>query len=262
MALSGCSSTRPRLRTTTSTSAAGSPRTGPHDDRDKAVNGYLGAASQSGLILPNLQRWLDPSLPNKGNVNQDRTAALAAFAKAGYRPQGNRLVSATGKQASMTIVLPQNFSDWVAAAKEVSTSWARSGSRSAWTCRSSRSTQTTQAGTFDAAFGGFGGTGDPYTDFNNALNSSFATPVNTPTANNFERFKDPASTRPWRRWPRPPDWHPAAATDALEQLMFTKVPVVLLYYGGSWGLFSTKHFTGWPSATTPTPCRPTTTARC
>ncbi len=32
----------------------------------KAVNGYLDQASQSGLILPNLQKWLDPSLPNQG----------------------------------------------------------------------------------------------------------------------------------------------------------------------------------------------------
>ena len=33
--------------------------------------------------------------------------------------------------------------------------------------------------------------------------------------------------------------------------MYNNVPVVLLYYGGSWGLFSTKHFTGWPSASDP-----------
>jgi peptide/nickel transport system substrate-binding protein len=41
------------------------------------------------------------------------------------------------------------------------------------------------------------------------------------------------------------------ATHQLEQVMVTKVPVVTLYYGGSWGLFSTKHFTGWPSAADP-----------
>jgi peptide/nickel transport system substrate-binding protein len=33
--------------------------------------------------------------------------------------------------------------------------------------------------------------------------------------------------------------------------MYTQTPVVLLYYGGSWGLFSTKSFTGWPSASDP-----------
>ena len=33
----------------------------------KAVNGYLDQASMSGLILPNLKKWLDPSLPNQGD---------------------------------------------------------------------------------------------------------------------------------------------------------------------------------------------------
>ena len=35
----------------------------------KAVNGYTTEASLSGLILPNQEKWLDPSLPNKGNVS-------------------------------------------------------------------------------------------------------------------------------------------------------------------------------------------------
>ena len=33
--------------------------------------------------------------------------------------------------------------------------------------------------------------------------------------------------------------------------MYRQLPAVLLYYGGSWGLFSTKNFTGWPSASDP-----------
>ena len=33
--------------------------------------------------------------------------------------------------------------------------------------------------------------------------------------------------------------------------MYHQQPIVLLYYGGSWGLFSTKNFTGWPSASDP-----------
>ena len=38
------------------------------------------------------------------------------------------------------------------------------------------------------------------------------------------------------------------ATYKLEQIMYRQQPIILMYYGGSWGLFSTKHFTGWPSA--------------
>jgi peptide/nickel transport system substrate-binding protein len=110
----------------------------------------------------------------------------------------------------------------------------------------------TQGGTFDAAIGGFGGSGDPYTDFNNALNSSFATAVNTPTVNNFERFKDPTVDQALSTLAAATDPNAQKqATFQLEQMMFTQVPIVLLYYGGSWGLFRDNNFTGWPSADDP-----------
>jgi peptide/nickel transport system substrate-binding protein len=219
----------------------------------KAVNGYMGVASLSGLILPNLQKWLDPSLPAKGVVAQDKTAAAAAFAAAGYTTTGGKLVDKSGKQASMTIVMPTNFSDWVAAATEVRTELGAAGIKVTLDLpQYAQYSSSIQAGTFDAAIGGFGGTGNPYTDFNNALNSSFATAVNTPTSNNFERFKSPAVDQALATLASATAM-PAQlkATEALEQVMFTQVPVVLMYYGGSWGLFSTKNFTGWPSAAHP-----------
>jgi peptide/nickel transport system substrate-binding protein len=219
----------------------------------KAVNGYLGQASQSGLILPNLKKWLDPSLPNQGNVTQSPSAAMAAFQKAGYTMKGKKLVSSSGKQASMTIVAPQNFSDWVAAAKEVQNQLGTVGIKVSLDLpQVAGYNKEIQAGTFNAAFGGFGGTGDPYTDYNNTLNSSFAAPVNTPTANNFERFKNTQVDTTLAELAKATD--PATqqkAVYALEQDMSTMVPVVMLYYGGSWGLFSTKNFTGWPSAQDP-----------
>jgi peptide/nickel transport system substrate-binding protein len=219
----------------------------------KAVNGYLDQASMSGLILPNLKKWLDPSLPDQGNVKQDKSAAMAAFAQAGYSTQGGKLVGKDGKQASMTIVMPGNFSDWVAAAKEVVNQLGSIGINATLDLpQYAQYSQTIQAGTFNAAIGGFGGSGDPYTDYSLALSSTFATPVNTPTANNFERFKDPSVDQALATLASATD--PAAqmqSTYTLEQVMFNKVPILLMYYGGSWGLFSTKRFTGWPSAADP-----------
>jgi len=219
----------------------------------KAVNGYLDQASMSGLILPNLKKWLDPSLPNQGLVAKDTSAAQQAFTSAGYTNQGGKLVGPDGKQVTMTIVMPGNFSDWVAAAKEVVNQLAAVGIAGTLDLpQYAQYSQAIQAGTFDAAFGGFGGSGDVYTDFNNALNSAFATAVNTPTVNNFQRFKDASVDQALATL--------AAATDnsaqqqatyQLEQVMYNSVPVVLLYYGGSWGLFSTKNFTGWPSQSNP-----------
>ena len=219
----------------------------------KAVNGYLDQASLSGLILPNLQKWLDPSIPNGGNITQSNSQAQQDFTAAGYHLSGGKLVGSNGKQATMTIVLPGNFSDWVAAAKEVATELGQAGIKVNLDLpQYAQYATATQGGTFDAAFGGFGGTGDPYTDFNNALNSSFATAVNTPTVNNFERFKDPTVDQALQTLAAATD--PTAqknATFTLEQTMYNQVPIVLLYYGGSWGLFRTAHFTGWPSAQDP-----------
>jgi peptide/nickel transport system substrate-binding protein len=100
--------------------------------------------------------------------------------------------------------------------------------------------------------GGFGGAGVPYTDFNNALNSSFAVPVGTPTVNNFERFKSASVDKSLAQLAAATDASTQqAATNQLQQEMYTQTPIVLLYYGGSWGLFSTKNFTGWPSAADP-----------
>lgn len=219
----------------------------------KAVNGYLGAASQSGLILPNLQKWLDPSLPNKGVVAKNASGATTAFAAAGYKMSGGKLVDSSGKQATMKIVIPNNFTDWTAAGTEVANELKAVGIDVKLDLpQYPQYNSEIQAGTFDAAFGGFGGSGSPYTDFNNALNSQFAAPINKPTANNFERFKDPSVDNALSTLAAATDeGSQKKATYALEKAMMERTPIVLLYYGGSWGLFSTKNFTGWPSASDP-----------
>jgi peptide/nickel transport system substrate-binding protein len=219
----------------------------------KAVNGYMAAASTSGIILPNEQQWLSSSLPNGGVVSQSIPAAMAAFAKAGYTLRGGKLVGPNGTQASMTITLPNSFTDWAAAATEISTELGKVGIKvSLDEPQYAQYSQTTQAGTFNAAIGGFGGTGIPYNDFNLALNSAYATPVHTPTVNNFERYSNAGVNNALAALAATTS--PAAqrqATDKLETMMYNNLPVVLLYYGGSWGVFSTKHFTGWPSASNP-----------
>jgi peptide/nickel transport system substrate-binding protein len=225
-------------------------------DRDsiaqKAVNGYTGAASLSGLILPNLKKDLDPSLPNQGLVTQNTSKSMAAFKKAGYTMQGGKL-SKGGKQASITISMPNNFTDWVAAATEIKNQLSKVGV--AVTLDEPQYAQYEKeigAGSFDAAIGGFGGSGSPYTDFNNALNSKYAAPLNTATVNNFERYKDPATDQALAKLAAATGQSAQLhATYQLEQMMYQQQPIVLLYYGGSWGLFSTKNFTGWPSASNP-----------
>jgi peptide/nickel transport system substrate-binding protein len=222
---------------------------------EKAVNGYTTGASQSGLILPNLQKWLDPKLAaqDNGNVAQNTADALKEFQKAGYHESGGKLLDASGNQASMSIMMPANFSDWVAGGKEVVNQLGAVGIKVTLdTPQATPYTSATQSGKYDAAFGGYGGTGDPYTDFNNTLNSAFAAPVGTATANNFERYKNPQVDAALAKLAGATSQaEQQQATDQLQKIMYSQVPVVLMYYGGSWGLFSTKNFTGWPSQSDP-----------
>jgi peptide/nickel transport system substrate-binding protein len=218
----------------------------------KAVNGYTTAASSSGLVLPNLQQYLDPSLPNRGTIGQNTAKAMNEFQKAGWQSSGGKLTK-NGQQAKMTIVLPNNFSDWVAAATEVKSQLAKVGISVTLDEPQYAQYQTSiGSGNFDAAIGGFGGTGNVYNDFNNALDSAFAAPKGTQTLNNFERYKNKAMDAALAKLSAAVGQSAQKkASHQLEQIMYTQQPIVLLYYGGSWGLFSTKNFTGWPSATNP-----------
>lgn len=219
----------------------------------KAVNGYMSPASLSGLILPNLGKWLDPRLPDKGLVSQNQSQAMTEFARAGYTLKNGRLVNAAGVQASMKIVLPNSFTDWVAAATEITSELKSDGiSATLDLPQYAQYQQEIDAGTFNAAIGGFGGTGIPYTDFNQMLNSSYAAPVHTSTANNFERFSSGAADQALATLASATSQQAQQqATNQLQAIMYNTVPFIPLYYGGSWGLFSTRHFTGWPSATDP-----------
>ena len=103
---------------------------------------------------------LDPSIPDKGNVAQDTKAALAEFQKAGYTQQGGKLVDSSGKQVSMSIMMPSNYSDWVAGGKEVVHELGAIGIKASLdTPTATQYTSATQSGNYDVAFGGYGGTG-------------------------------------------------------------------------------------------------------
>jgi peptide/nickel transport system substrate-binding protein len=220
---------------------------------NKAEDGYVQPASQSGLLLPNLQKWLDPSLPNKGVVTQDTAKAMQLFAQAGYTKKGSNLVDKSGKAVTMTIETPNGFTDWLEGAQTLQQQLKAVGI--SVTIRSpeyAAYTEALQNGTFDAAIGSFGGTGNPYLDFFNTLSSKQTAPVGKPAASNFSRFSDPATDKLLDKLQSETNAsQEQTSVSALEHVMFTQVPVLALWYGGTWGEYSTKAFSGWPTAGNP-----------
>lgn len=226
-------------------------------NRDKiaadAEEGYVKAAGQNGLLLPNEQSWLNSSIPENGLITQDTQKAQQDFAKAGYTEKGGKLVDASGAQLHVTITTPNGYADWLRGVQTVQSQLQSIGI--AVTISQPQPAAYTQAennGDFQLLMGSFGGTGSVYQDFNTLMSSDFLKPVGTAASGNFQRFNSPQADQLLNQLKSATSQSDQQQiVDQLQQIMYTQVPVVSLFYGGLWGLFSSKEFTGWPSAGNP-----------
>ena len=226
-------------------------------DRDKiatdAEQGYVEAAGQSGLLLPNQEAWLSADLPNGGEVAQDTDAALAAFEKAGYTMDGDQLVDAGGAQVSINIMTANGYTDWLQGLQTVQSQLGAIGIDVKLSQpQPAAYYESLGIGDFDMAITGFGGTGSVFQDMNLLLNSEFATPLGTTTTGNFGRFSSADTDALLARFKASTDEDEQKSITAdLEQTVYDQLPVISMFYGGLWGLYSDANYTGWPSVEDP-----------
>ncbi|WP_079728834.1 ABC transporter substrate-binding protein [Okibacterium fritillariae] len=226
-------------------------------DRDKiadaATEGYMQGAGQNNLLLPNQKDFLSPDLPNDGKVTQNTALALEYFAKAGYTPRDGKLVDAAGKPLEFSLMTANGYTDWLRAVQQIQKQLGDIGITVKVVQPQPAAYQLAMRnGEYDMTIGAIGGTGDVYRDFNGLLSSEFVVPAGEEATNNFERFSDPAVDDILAKF--------RVAIDEKDQLdygyqlqkvMYDQVPAIGVYYGGSWGLYNTTKFTGWPTAENP-----------
>ncbi|MGX5679979.1 ABC transporter substrate-binding protein [Schumannella luteola] len=220
---------------------------------DAAAEGYMDEAGQTNILLPYQQDDLDPSIPNSGLIEQNRDAALEAFARAGYTLQGDQLIGPDGAQLSLSITTANGYTDWLRGVQEVQRQWTAIGiDVKVSTPQPAAYQLALRNGDYDFAMGGTGGTGSLFRDFNSLLSTDFLKPVGEEASNNFERYDNPDAQALL-------DQYKVALDDEerleigyqLQQIVYNDLPVLALYYGGSWGLMSNAKFTNWPSADNP-----------
>jgi peptide/nickel transport system substrate-binding protein len=220
---------------------------------EKAENGAP-VASQVGLVLPNEQNWLDPSIPNQGYIETNIELAKQTLADAGYTTDANgKLLGKDGKAISFTIQVPNGWTDWIQTCQFIQQDLAQLGiDVQVRTPEYSGYSDALRNGTFDAALGGIGGAANVYLDYSPALHSSFSAPIGEAAVSNFARWEDPTTDQLLDQL--------RAATDEqtqkelsyqLERIMYDNLPYIPLFYGRNWGEYSTRKFVGWPDEQNP-----------
>ena len=226
-------------------------------DRTKIANeaeqGYVQPATQTGLLLPNDKSWLNPSIPDQGNISQNTQQALAAFAKDGYTSKGGKLVDSSGKQLTIQLTTPDGWSDWLQGVQAIQQQLSAIGINvQVEQPQPAAYQEDMQNGDFQLAMETFGGSGSLYEDYNNLLDSAFKQPVGSSTAADYERYGDPATDALLAEYRATTDTaKQKQIVDQLQSVVYNQLPVISLFYGGLWGLSSDKSFTGWPSAADP-----------
>lgn len=217
----------------------------------KAGEGYTTVASQTSLVVPGMDSWLDPALEDKGIIPFDQDLAAKMLTDAGYETDadGNRL-SKDGTPLSFEFITPQGWDDWTRAAEEVKNSFEVLGIDVTVSTPQYETLEVDRRqGNYDLLFGVRGGSCSMFQNFNEPLNSANTAPVGQDATTNEVRFSDPevdALLDQLRNAATPEEQQPIVVE--LENAMIDKVPFVPLWYGARWFQYNTSRVEGWPNA--------------
>jgi len=215
------------------------------------INGYEAAATQTGL-LPN-QNSLIPAALHGGYASYDPAKARQLLLSAGYHYSGSTLIGKNGQPVTFTLQVIQGFVDWLNDAQEIASELSALGiSVQISQVQFSSAVSSIFSGQYDAAiyFGGL--SADPYDNYQSLLDSNLSAPLGQPSAGDYERLDSPQADQLLGQIAA--STSTAAQDTALSGLasyVYNAVPVIELTIQPGWFEYTTKDYTGWPSAANP-----------
>ena len=207
------------------------------------------ATSSSGLLLPTQSALLDPSY-NNDISNSSNTAKVAQILTSdGYTKTGGKWMK-NGQPIKFSIEDPSSYTDYATDASLIASQLTAEGFEVSFD-----GVQATQwytdlaAGNFDAIIHWSNQGPTPWDYFDYWMDNSLTAPIGKPAGADFGRYSNPqvqtllgqyagtnsASTQ-------------QQALNSLETIVSTQAPVIPLLYGAAWYEYSTKDYTGWPTA--------------
>jgi peptide/nickel transport system substrate-binding protein len=206
------------------------------------------ATNASGLVLPNFQSLLSPTVKGASlSAHANAKAADAVLKAAGYTEQGG-WYGLKGKRVSITITDPTNYSDYALDDQLMATELKAAHIYASFDGLSDNGWYADLAsGSFGSATSHWSNTNIvPYGEYEGWLDSALDTKGNA--SGDFEGLKNPAIDKDLKVLAGATTT--AAQLKALapiEKFVATDLPVIPTVYGAAFDEYNTLHFSGWPT---------------
>jgi peptide/nickel transport system substrate-binding protein len=215
------------------------------------INGYEAAATQTGLLPA--QDSLIPAALNGGYASFDPAKARQILLSDGYHYSGSTLIGKNGQPVTFTLQVIQGFVDWLNDAEQITTELSALGiSVQVSQVQFSSAISDIYSGEYDAAiyFGDM--SSNAYGDYQSMLDSNLSAPIGSPSAGDYERLDSPqADTLLGQIAASTSTATQNAALGGLASYVYNSVPVIELTIQPGWFEYTSKDYTGWPSASDP-----------
>jgi len=207
------------------------------------------ATSSGGLLLPVDEKLLNSTYANDLKPAADPARVTSLLTSDGWSKVNGKWTK-NGKTIKFSIEDPSAYTDYATDAQLIATQLNSEGFDVSF-----KGVQATQwyadypVGNFDAMIHWSNQGPNPYYYFQNWIDSSQSAPIGKPAANDYGRFKSAQAQQAMAQFAGSND--PSVqqtALNTLQKIVATQAPVIPLLYGAAWYEYSTKHYTGWPTA--------------
>jgi peptide/nickel transport system substrate-binding protein len=213
------------------------------------------ATSQTGLPMPSFASEVAPKYKDLV-FKQDKPAAEKQLTDAGYTKGSDGYYEKNGKRVEFSVSFPASYTDIASRAQVLVSQLKDIGIKlDIDTTSVNDINKITADGTFQSTIGyPVGPAPRAFNIYDSMMNPNKYYPLGkaTPTFENIERFNDPEAKALFTQYPlATTDSERASILEKLQGIWIDQLPMIVMFYWGNYGNWSTAKVTGWPSEKDP-----------